>query len=138
MMAGITKHKEIKNDVCGSYGCTKSVSRRVSFPIAGFSAGFCSERAEDLAQDNIGIENEEAIPDDFHCNNGCGLEITFDESVCSYNGKLIPLGENGLPHDCPSRQSETNPQQDSKPLTASDLTVSSDQVRYMDSLGRSN
>ena len=61
MMAGVTKPKEIKNDVCGSYGCAKRVSRRLSFPIAGFSAGFCSECAQDLTQDNIGIENKEAI-----------------------------------------------------------------------------
>jgi hypothetical protein len=61
MMAGVTKPKEIKNDVCGSYGCAKRVSRRLSFPIAGFSAGFCSECAQDLSQDNIGIENKEAI-----------------------------------------------------------------------------
>ncbi|CAN5121480.1 hypothetical protein BH18THE2_BH18THE2_14380 [soil metagenome] len=61
MIAGVTKQKEIKNDVCGSYGCTKRVSIRLSFPIAGFSAGFCSDCAEDLTQDNIVIENKEVI-----------------------------------------------------------------------------
>jgi hypothetical protein len=61
MMAGVTKQKEIKNDVCGGYGCTKKASIRLSFPIAGFSASFCSKCAEDLAQDNIGIENNEVI-----------------------------------------------------------------------------
>lgn len=61
MKAGVTKHKELKNDECGSYRCAKRVSRRLSFPMAGFSAGFCSECAEDLTQDNIGIENKEDI-----------------------------------------------------------------------------
>jgi hypothetical protein len=56
------------------------------------------------------------MPDYFDCNNGCGQWITFDENICS----------------------KTVKQQDSKPLTASDLTVSSQQVRYIDSLGRAN
>jgi hypothetical protein len=75
------------------------------------------------------------MPDYIDCNKGCGQKITFDDNVRSpKSGKLIPIGENGQPHDCPNRQTNTNVQRDSNAATASNLTISSDQVKY-DSLG---
>ncbi|CAN5121546.1 hypothetical protein BH18THE2_BH18THE2_14390 [soil metagenome] len=47
------------------------------------------------------------MPDNFDCHKACGQRITFDENVRSKIGKLIPLGEKGLPDDCPGRQSKT-------------------------------
>jgi hypothetical protein len=38
----------------------------------------------------------------FYCRNNCGVKITFCDDVISKNGRLIPLQENGLRHDCPN------------------------------------
>ena len=38
----------------------------------------------------------------FYCRNNCGVKITFCDDVISKNGKLIPIQENGLRHDCPN------------------------------------
>jgi hypothetical protein len=37
----------------------------------------------------------------FYCRNNCGVKITFSDDVISKNGKLIPIQENGLRHNCP-------------------------------------
>jgi hypothetical protein len=33
--------------------------------------------------------------------NDCGARITFSNNAISRNGRIIPLQENGLPHNCP-------------------------------------
>jgi hypothetical protein len=38
----------------------------------------------------------------FYCRNNCGVKITFSNDVISKNGKLIPIQENGLHHNCPN------------------------------------
>jgi hypothetical protein len=38
----------------------------------------------------------------FYCRNNCGVRITFSDDVISKNGKLIPIQENGLHHNCPN------------------------------------
>jgi hypothetical protein len=36
------------------------------------------------------------------CRNGCGVEIHFDPTKVSKNGKIIPLEYDGNPHRCPN------------------------------------
>ena len=37
------------------------------------------------------------------CRNGCGTNLNFDESCKSDSGKMIPLEDDGSPHNCPNR-----------------------------------
>lgn len=36
------------------------------------------------------------------CNNNCGIEIHFDSTILSKNGKCIPLDGDNRPHNCPN------------------------------------
>lgn len=38
------------------------------------------------------------------CRNDCGTNLHFNDSMRSDSGKLIPLEDNGSPHDCPNRR----------------------------------
>jgi Arc/MetJ-type ribon-helix-helix transcriptional regulator len=60
IMTTINNFKKIKNDICGRHGCSKEATRQIIFPL-GFSAGFCSQCAEELVQDKIGVENSRNI-----------------------------------------------------------------------------
>jgi|SRR5215213_1279334 len=55
MTSGLSNSREINNDVCGGYGCTKEASIVLKFPIAGFSACFCEDCADDLIENNSGV-----------------------------------------------------------------------------------
>jgi len=37
------------------------------------------------------------------CRNGCGTNLNFDGSCKSDSGKMIPLEDDGNPHNCPNR-----------------------------------
>jgi hypothetical protein len=54
-MNTITNIKEVKNAFCGKNNCSRRAKIRISFPL-GFSAGFCTECAEELRQKGIGAE----------------------------------------------------------------------------------
>jgi hypothetical protein len=38
------------------------------------------------------------------CRNYCGTNLHFEDSIRSESGKLIPLDDSGIPHDCPNRR----------------------------------
>ncbi|MPZ06034.1 MAG: hypothetical protein GEU26_06385 [Nitrososphaeraceae archaeon] len=38
------------------------------------------------------------------CRNGCETNLHFETSIRSESGKLIPLEDDGSPHNCPNRR----------------------------------
>jgi hypothetical protein len=49
------KHKLLRNKRCGSSKCDNPARKRVSFSL-GFSASFCEKCADELIQNNLGVE----------------------------------------------------------------------------------
>jgi hypothetical protein len=51
------KVNNIDNLLCGANGCNKAANRKLFFSV-GFFANFCAECAEDLIQEEIGVEKQ--------------------------------------------------------------------------------
>jgi hypothetical protein len=49
--------KVISNEVCASIGCQRISTKTINFQI-GFSANVCSQCADDLIRDGIGIASD--------------------------------------------------------------------------------
>jgi hypothetical protein len=52
----LTNEKSIHNVLCASNGCDRTATKRILFSLLGFSACFCQKCADELIQNNIGIE----------------------------------------------------------------------------------
>jgi hypothetical protein len=55
MSMSLYKHKALRNKRCGSSKCNNAAKKRVLLSF-GFSASFCKKCADELIQDNLGVE----------------------------------------------------------------------------------